>query len=313
MGSTALSRSVFPLYGRDRSRFRHLADSFDDRDHLFSRVAGYGQLCGSRQCRRGSICRGHYVNGQFVTGPTPGRECSCPDRRTWTRQSGNVVVVHPYDWSAPRLFHHGQRSNDHQRALTSPSFLQSAPEHSLKICNAGSSFRKCVSRRHSESFCSSACSDGGETLELGLFLHATKLWLEGGNCHFSVQFSVFSALSKGTQEIGYRTEDRRANPGPARGSLDDHANPSAFFDLDGSERSLSGIDRFWFSFFPRVRDRHSAAATPNCATAVPAGRFLSRVAGHSWRMPGMVDRSSAQAADRVAHDDWGHDPNCVQR
>jgi len=192
-------------------------------------------------------------------------------------------------------------------------FLQSAPEHSLKICNAGSSFRKCVSRRHSESFCSSACSDGGETLELGLFLHATKLWLEGGNCHFSVQFSVFSALSKGTQEIGYRTEDRRANPGPARGSLDDHANPSAFFDLDGSERSLSGIDRFWFSFFPRVRDRHSAAATPNCAAAVPAGRFLSRVAGHSWRMPGMVDRSSAQAADRVAHDDWGHDPNCVQR
>src|SRR3984893_14962200 len=289
MGSTALSRSVFPLYGRDRSRFRHLADSFDDRDHLFSRVAGYVQLCASRQCRRGSICRGHNGNGQFATGPTPGGECSCSDRRTWTRQSGNVVVVHPYDWSAPRFFHHRTRSNDHQCALTSPSFLQSAPEHSLKICNPGSSFRKCVGRRHSESFCSSAGSNGGEPLELGLSLHARKLWLEGGNCHFSVQLPVFSVLSKGTQETDCRTEERRANPRPARGTLDDHANPSAFFGLDGSERSLSGIDRFWFSFFPRVRNRHSATATPNCVAAGPASRLLSPAAGTSWPMAGMVD------------------------
>src|SRR5260370_26501416 len=107
-----------------------------------------------------------------------------------------MVAVHPHHRSAPRLFHHGTRSDDHQCTLASASLLQPASERSLEVFNAGSSFRKRFGRRNSDPFCSATRHNGDEPLELGLFLYAAKLWLESSDCNFSLHFRVPPNLPK---------------------------------------------------------------------------------------------------------------------
>ena len=106
-----------------------------------------------------------------------------------------------------------------------------------------------------------------------------------------------------------RTEDkekRRACPGP------NHDRAHSFSYLDGLHGTLRRVRGPGFSVLPGLRGSNEPPPGSDSIARADAGRVLSRVTGHPWRMPKMVDRSGPERIDGMAVDDRRNYPDGIQ-
>src|ERR1700751_272219 len=80
-----------------------------------------------------------------------------------------------------------------------------------------------------------------------------------------------------------------------------HACPLSL--LDGRKRSLPRARHPGSSFLSRHCVSHPAEPARHCNSAAVARWLLPGGPDHSWRMPGVVDRSGYQALEQMAVDD----------